>query len=107
MAEESIYEMELNELWNYIRTIEDDLNKDQKSNLKDIKEGYVYQVPIQYIVRGYYQEFPNTKRVKIVGYGKIPLLAFWEEIELREKELRKIAVDYNGGGEIITSRGGD
>ena len=80
---DSIYVMSIAELWNIVQAMEEDEKKEYHKELLEIKEGYKIKIPILYLTKKWYDEYPENKRVSIKGHGKINILDLYDEIESR------------------------
>lgn len=96
---DEIYEWEIEKLWNTIKTYEDEetergkIKKIYKKEIETIKNGINLKIPIWYLIKGWYIEYPNTKRVQVKGHGKVNIIEFMEEKERRENILRTIILE--------------
>lgn len=101
---DEIYTWNIEQLWNAINTIPEENLKEYENKIYKIKHGYNIKVPIQWIIKKWYEEHPYAKRVSIWGYAKYELLPFIEEIEKREQEMRKIIEENIEDDEITQGR---
>ena len=75
-------------LWNLLSTLKGDKEFEEKK--EQIKNGINIAFNIEVIVRGYYEEYPDTGNVKIRGYNKTNLYEFWDELREREERMKTI-----------------
>ena len=85
----------LEKLWASALVIldEETLSDLEREQLNIAKNGITIEVPIQYLTKKYYEEYPSSKKAKILGFGKLALTKLWEEIEKRENLLKKLIID--------------
>jgi len=84
----------LGQLYNYVKTIEEDLNEEEQELIKKCEKGeLLIPIHINYYIKEYYQEYPSSKKASIMGFGKIHITTLWKDIELRETTIRKIILD--------------
>lgn len=102
-----IIEADLKELWNMVKLYEDDFEAEDKENYILAKEGVIYEFPIQYVFDKNYEKYPSSKRVKILGFGKVPIVGWYEEVEQREKALRQILIKQALDGDPYETETGE
>jgi len=57
--------------------------------MNKVKDGIKIKFPVRVIMDELYEEFPNTKRIRVKGFGMIDYYKFKDEIEERELEMLK------------------
>ena len=97
LAEAIQYKLE--DLYNVIELIiqqdDEDLNYPDEIKLKYdlIRNGINLKIPLPYLTKKeWYTEYPNSKRVSILGHGKFPIMLFYDEIKERERICREIII---------------
>ncbi len=97
---ENIGSLNIRELWNTFIVLLDSTDEEGKQYMSyfqqeysQVKNGINVEFPIHYIIDKWYEEYPSSKRVKILGYGKFSLSNFKEEIEKRETIMRRIILE--------------
>jgi hypothetical protein len=89
----------INELWNLLSTLEGDSEFNKAK--EQAKNGVKIEFNIEFVNRGYVEEYPDSHNVKIRGYKKFGLEKYWEEIRQRERIMRNMlrSVFDNGNQE--------
>jgi hypothetical protein len=92
---QEVVSWKLEKLWNTTLILLDDeeLSELEARNMNYAKFGIKIKIPIQYILKSYYTEYPSSGNAKVLGYGKCKLQSLWDEIEKRETILRKLIID--------------
>lgn len=89
---ENILKYDIEQLWNACQLLEEDPETlpEHKQNIQKAKNGIKIKVPIYHFIQEWFEIYPNTRKAKIIGYGKYELNDFMEEIETRNKIMRQI-----------------
>lgn len=90
---DEIYSWEIGELWNAINLLEEEEKQDNEEDLEKVKYGIRIRVPIIYLIKGWYEEHPESKRITIKGHGKYDIVEFHDEVDEREAMMRQIILD--------------
>lgn len=92
---EQILKWDIEQLWNACQILEEDEETPETDlkKIEQVKNGINIKVPIYYLIQEWFEVYPNNKRAKILGYGKYDMHEFMEEIETRNKIMRKIIHD--------------
>ena len=98
---EEILTWDLEKLWNFYVMIKE--NRDDKE-YHQIKFGTKLIIPIRYLIEEWYEMYPTTKKVRVLGFGKFNITEFTDEIEEREKALRKAIEEEIQEDEIAEPR---
>lgn len=88
---EEVLDWNTEKLWNAINLLEN--KEDYKKEISRIRFGTLIKVPIWYIINEWYEVYPSSARIKIMGYGKYKIWDFMEEKELRDSKMRKIIME--------------
>lgn len=96
IEESEIMQMPLEALYSTFRLICDTEEISDEDILieKNIKNGIMIKVPIEYILKGWYDERPTYKKVMIKHFGKCDLISFEEEIKKRETLMREFILRW-------------
>lgn len=71
-----------------------EINPEQyQQEIRIIDNGRRIRIPLIYIIEKYYTPRPNTKTVKVKGYGTYNIVKFDEEIKERENLMRTIILE--------------
>jgi len=87
---------DIKHLWELIATLRGNGEFTRRKN--KIKNGINLLFNIEYVIRGYVEEYPSTHRVKIQGYRKTKLDKYWDELRERELEMKELLRDIFDGG---------
>lgn len=87
---DEILEWDTLKLWNAVQQIDEETDGELKKEIQKIKEGIKLKIPIYYITQEWYDIYPTGKSLNIYGYGKFEVDTFMEEIQTRERIMRKI-----------------
>ena len=102
---DTVMKWNLGELYNYIKTIQDDLTPKENETLNKTEKGkHIIPIHINYYIKEYYEEFPKSQKVKITGLGKVDIEVFWEDLNQRETSIRKIIIDHMKEDSITEGR---
>lgn len=105
----SLYDLNIEELWLTLKKTleENNLTKEYEQEHEKIKNGYKLRVDIRYLFenKGWYEEYPTSKKVRIQGHGKYPLIPFLDEIDTRKIAMIKIIEENQEEKGITTPRG--
>lgn len=109
---EQVMNMDIQQLWNSFRLLmeeEDDRGKKlsmlYKEDLLKIKWGSGnVDVPIWYFINEWYEIYPSSGRVKILGHGKFPLKDIMEEKDKREAIMRSILIENTDNDSLTEVR---
>ena len=89
---------DIKRLWELIVTLRGDTEFMRRKN--KIKHGINLLFNIEYVIRGYVDEYPDSHRVKIKGYDKTKLDKYWDELRERETEMKDLLRDiYDYGSQ--------
>lgn len=94
----------IEQLYAYMTILEEELENQDKLLFAQTKQGIMLQVPIEYIIKGYYEEFPSSKTTIIKGYGRVNIQTWFDEIEKRKSILRKIIYNKLSKKDTIEGR---
>ena len=100
---QELMKAEIKELWEYIKSIQEETG-DYDEGIEQVKKGIDIMLPIWYITEEWYDIYPSSKRVKIMGFGKLRIQDFMEEKDRRSAIMRSIIIDYEERGETIEER---
>lgn len=98
-----ILEWNTEKLWNAVQTIKQEIGE-RPRGYEEAKNGIRINFPITYIIKQWYEEYPSTRKAKIMGYGKLNITDFEEEIENREAIMRNIIQEHLEDEEPTTPR---
>lgn len=98
-----ILEWDTEKLWNAVQQIKAELEKTPRGYEK-AKNGIRINFPIQYIIKQWYEEYPSTRRAKIIGYGKVNIQELEDEIEERNTIMRQIIIEHTDDEEATKPR---
>lgn len=87
---DEILEWDLMTLWNAVQQIDEETNGEITKELIKAKEGIDLKIPIHYLTQEWYDIYPAGRGVNVYGYGKFDINTFMEEIQSRERLMRKI-----------------
>lgn len=90
---DKVYEWDLTTLWEILNTLEKEELQEYEEEYYKIKFGYNVMVPISYLTENYYEDYPTTKKVKVLGYGKYNFQDFYDELDERKHAMRQIILD--------------
>lgn len=97
-------------LWNMFQILieeEDEQGRDleelYKEEIKQIKNGE-NQIPIWYITNKWYEEIPESKKIKVKGHGKYNIIEFMEDKGKRETIMRSILMENLEEGGMTEGR---
>ena len=89
---------DIKRLWELIATLRG--NGEFNKRKAKAKNGINLLFNIEYVIRGYVEEYPDSHKVKIKGYRKTKLDKYWEEIRAREMEMKDLLREiYDGGNQ--------
>jgi hypothetical protein len=88
---QEILSWDTKKLWAAINMI--DNKEEYEEELSIIKYGIKIQVPIWYIIEEWFEMYPSSARIKIMGYGKYKIWDFMQEKEERESIMRRVLID--------------
>jgi len=89
---ERIYGMDIEELYTILRSLVED-NPKLKSVLDKVTAGIKMKFNINWIFKGWYDEFPATHKVRVRGLGLGSLEVFIEEVNSRKDLLIKSIIE--------------
>jgi hypothetical protein len=99
-SRDEIMQMDTATLWSALKILMEEetedgekLNKQYIEEMRGIQEGVDLKIPIWYITNKWYEIYPSTGNVKILGYGKAEIRDFMKEKEGRDAMMRKILID--------------
>lgn len=101
MEVEDIWERDIEELYNILLTLIETGEVEEKEYEKElcqVKEGMLINIPILYIIEGWFRAYPETGYVIIKGHGRHPLERFFEDKQKREALMRKIIIENTDEG---------
>lgn len=101
---DEIYKWNIKELWACIQLLEPEQEQLYEEEIRKAKYGQKIKIPIIYIMKNWTTENPENKRISIKGYGKYNILDYYDEIEEREKILRRIIFEAIEEEEITRPR---
>ena len=85
-------------LWGLISTLRG--NTEFRRRVHKVKFGFNLLFNIEYVIRGYVEEYPDSHKVIIKGYKKTKLDKYWDEIRMREMEMKDLLREiYDGGNQ--------
>lgn len=90
---DEIYKWDTKELWNAINLLDEEDVSNNEEEITMVKYGIKIRIPIIYIIKGWVEEHPENKRVTIRGYGKEDIVKYYDEVDERNKIMRKIIID--------------
>lgn len=90
---DEIYTMTTQQLWALINLLEPEEIKMYEKELQEIKNGITIKIPIMYIIKKHYTEYPESRRISVKGYGKHNLIKFYDETDERDKLMREIILE--------------
>lgn len=103
--------LDIHSLWNAYLILLEEIDAEGKP-LKEIYEDRTHKIkygirlnlPIWYLTKQWYEEYPTSRKVKVVGHGKYPLDKFMEEKEEREQLMREALLDNIDDEGVTTPR---
>lgn len=101
---DEVYQWDLTMLYNCAKAMEDDINPKYRKLLQQAKHGIKIKIPIYYITQEWYELYAPGKTVGVQGHGKYNMQEFMDEIEEREKLLRKIILENQGQDDPTEAR---
>lgn len=90
---DEILEWDTMKLWNAIQQIDEETNGALKKEIDKVRNGIKLKIPIYYITQEWYDIYPTGQSVNIYGHNKYNINDFMEELQEREKLMRKIIFD--------------
>lgn len=90
---DEVYSMNTSELWNIIGSMEIEEKIDYKTEIELIKNGINIKIPIIYIIKGWTEEHPETKRISIKAHGKYDITEYYDEVQERNNMMRQIILE--------------
>lgn len=100
---ENIYEWDTKKLWNALLTLPEEIKAEYKGELYLIKWGYKTCVPIHYYIKEEWYTVDPKKAQVYMAYGKtIKIIEFYDELERRETEMRRIIEQVNMRPETVS-----
>ena len=91
---------DIKRLWELICTLRGNGEFTRRKML--IKNGVKLLFNIEFIIRGYVEEYPDGHRVKIKGYRKTSLDKYWDELRERETEMKDLLREIYDYGNTIS-----
>jgi len=102
---EDVLMWESKKLWNLLKALsQDPEHKVPSKDLEKIKNGFRITVPIWYFTEEWFEIYPASKKVKIVGHGKYNLDDFMKEKEDRDALMRSTIISVLDDGGIVEGR---
>ena len=77
IQEDEILQWDTEKLWNAINML--DNKEDYHEEIERIKFGRKVKIPIWYITNEWFEVYPSSAKIKILGYGKFKIWDFMEE----------------------------
>jgi hypothetical protein len=88
---DTLAEAGIGTLWVHFKLLEPG-----KKVLSKVKNGVTINCPIRVFIEGYYEEFPNSGKVRVRGFGLTDLYKFKDEEDERKELMLKFIYDnYN------------
>ena len=102
---EDVMTWETKKLWNTLNTLKNDLDLNIDMDIyTKCKFGIRIGCPVWYFTEEWYEIYPSSRKVKIVGYGKFWLKDFMQEKEDRDSLMRNLIIDNINEDGMIEGR---
>lgn len=99
------------QLWTCFKQLMEDETEDgqkisvlYQDELYKVKFGVKLKFPVWYMTNEWFEAYPTSKKVRIMGYGKIAITDFMEEKDSREAVMRKVIAELMDQGGITKPR---
>lgn len=91
---EEVMDWNTTKLWNTLQTLRAD--EDSSISIEEyeqVKEGVRIKVPIWYITQEWYELYPSSKKMLILGFGKFRISDFMNEKDERDRIMRRLILE--------------
>lgn len=97
ISEADILKMEIAELYDTLKMMQESEDLEEyEEEIREIEEGIDIKIPIIYLTNEWYEPYPSTKRVKVMGFRKYEINEFFKEKSAREAKMRVIILENLG-----------